>query len=558
MRTKEEISSLIDVASGRKKADIVIKNANIYDVYGGRLLKGDVAIFKDKIAGVGQYSGYEEIDGTDKYVMPTFYDTHLHFESVMIRPSEYLKISIPKGVTSYNADPHEIANVLGEKGIKFMLDDAKGIPADIHFMMPSCVPAVSEDHSGCVLNAKSVREIASKFGLFGLGELMNYVGVVNGDSDVVEKISVCDIIDGHSPRLTGNALNAYLSAGILTDHECETVEEIQEKISKGMYVMIREGSQTRNLKNSIKAVNKSNLRRFIFCTDDRNVEDLKNLGTIGNCVRLAVEECGMDPIDAITIATLNAYEAYGIKDQGAIAPGKLANIILADDYIAKKVNKVFYKGKVIAENGKPLFEINQVSTKEVENTVNVKKVTAKDLDFRFIKGMPVMEVIPNSVVTKIIHPDTKEDLNIMCCIERHDASGDIGHCYIKGINLKGGAVAQTVGHDAHNITVLGDNPEDMAIAVNSLGKDGGLVLVKDGQVIGKLPLEIAGLMTKQPADVAYEIRKELYNALNTMDYNKEFEPFMTLSFMTLIVIPDVKLNHKGLFDVTNWKYIYQE
>ncbi|MDE6401111.1 MAG: amidohydrolase family protein, partial [Clostridiales bacterium] len=470
--------------------------------------------------------------------------------------SEYLKAAIPRGVTALNADPHEIANVCGESGIKFMIADVKGIPADVHFMMPSCVPATPEDCSGCVLNAQAVKEIAEKYGLFGLGEMMNYPGVVGADDDVIKKLAVRDIIDGHAPSVCGNMLNAYLCGNILTDHECETVEEVREKISKGMYVLIREGSQTKNLKTTIKAVDNTNLRRFLFCTDDRNVEDLFEIGTVGNAVRLAVE-CGLDPVAAITIASLNAFEAYGIKKHGAIAPGYSADFLLCSDNIAQKIDKVFYHGKIVAENGKPLFNTQPASADELYGSVRIKPVTESDFKFEFKKGMPIMRVFPNTVVTETVKADSKENLNLMCCIERHNASGMIGHCYVDGFNLKNGAIAQTVGHDAHNITVLGDNPRDMMLAVNGLSCDGGLVLVKNGKLIGKLPLEIAGLMTDATAEKALKIRGELFSALAEMDYNKNIEPFMLLSFMTLIVIPDAKLNHKGLFGVSKWEYLYK-
>ena len=547
---------IIDVAAGREKADVVIKNTTVVDVLGGSLIKGDVAVCGDKFAGVGSYSGVKEIDGTGKYVMPSFYDAHLHFESVMVRPSEYLKISVPKGVTAYNADPHEIANVCGEKGIRFMLDDVRGIPADIRFMMPSCVPAAPEDHSGCVLGAADVKRIADSCGLFGLGEMMNFPGVVGCDPDVLAKLDVRPVIDGHAPGVSGNPLNAYIAAGVSTDHECESVEEALEKVSKGMYVLIREGSQTRNLRTLIKAVNKTNLRRFMFCTDDRNIEDLVGLGTIGNAVRLAVE-CGMDPIDAITIASLNANEAYGIKNTGAVAPGWTADFLVCADITAQRVEKVFYHGALVAENGQPLFSVSPADISDVTGTVHIKPVTAKDMAFPFDPARPVMRVFPGTVVTEAVKADGPEGLNLMCCIERHDASGDIGHCYVDGFRLRGGAVAQTVGHDSHNITVLGDNPEDMALAVNSLGSDGGLVVVKNGRLIGKLPLEIAGLMSSAPASEALAAREKLTEALAEMDYNRDIEPFMLLSFLTLIVIPDVKLNHKGLFSVSKWDYLYR-
>lgn len=548
------MKNIIDIAMGRKRADLVIKNATVADVFNGEWIVGDVAVCGDRIVGVGKYDGETEIDGTGKYVMPSFYDSHLHFESVMIRPSEYLKAAVPKGVTSFNADPHEIANVCGEKGIRFMIDDVRGIPADVHFMMPSCVPATPEDHSGCVLGAEQVARIGKELGLFGLGEMMNFPGVVNCDPDVMKKLNAYEIIDGHAPSVSGNALNAYVCGNIATDHECETVPEALEKVSKGMYVLVREGSQTKNLKTLVKAINQKNKRRFLFCTDDRNAEDLFELGTIGNAIRLAVQ-CGLEPIDAITIASLNAFEAYGIKKHGAIAPGYSADFLVCGDDIAQKVERVYYHGELVAQNGKALFKTTPADASALRGSVHIQPVKESDFTFEFKNGMPVMRVFPDTIVTKAVEAKSADGLNLMCSIERHDGTGMIGHCYVDGFGLKNGAIAQTVGHDAHNITALGDNAKDMKLAVEALGVDGGLVVVKNGKLLGKLPLEIAGLMTDAPAETAIAVRKKFFAALSEMEYNKDIEPFMLLSFLTLIVIPEVKLNHNGLFDVTKWKYI---
>lgn len=551
------MKKLIDVASGRVKADVVIKNATVADVFGGRFVKGDVAVCGDRIAGVGRYDGAVEIDGTGKYVVPSFYDAHLHFESVMIRPSEYLRTVVPTGVTAFNADPHEIANVAGEKGIRFMIEDAAGVPADVRFMMPSCVPSAAEDKSGYVINAADAIAIAKREKLFGLGEMMNFPGVINCDDDVMKKLEAFDIVDGHAPSVSGEPLNAYICGGITTDHECESAEEAADKVSRGMYVMLREGSQTKNLRTLIKAVNKSNMRRFLFCTDDRNVEDLFELGTIGNNIKLAVE-CGMSPIDALTIASLNACEAYGLKRRGAIAPGYFADFIVCDNDCGQHPERVYYHGGLVAENGKALFKTEPAKPDALFGSVRIKPTKESDFTFPYSDGMPIMRVFPNTVVTELAEAKSRDGLDLMCCIERHGASGAIGHCYVEGFGLKGGAVAQTVGHDAHNITVLGDNAEDMKTAVDALGADGGLTLVKGGRLIGKLPLEIGGLMTAASAEDALATRKKLLSALSTMEYNKDIEPFMLLSFLTLIVIPEVKLNHKGLFNVSEWDYVYKK
>ena len=324
-----------------------------------------------------------------------------------------------------------------------------------------------------------------------------------------------------------------------------------------MYVMLREGSQTKNLRTLIKAVNKSNMRRFLFCTDDRNVEDLFELGTIGNNIKLAVE-CGMSPIDALTIASLNACEAYGLKRRGAIAPGYFADFIVCDNDCGQHPERVYYHGGLVAENGKALFKTEPAKPDALFGSVRIKPTKESDFTFPYSDGMPIMRVFPNTVVTELAEAKSRDGLDLMCCIERHGASGAIGHCYVEGFGLKGGAVAQTVGHDAHNITVLGDNAEDMKTAVDALGADGGLTLVKGGRLIGKLPLEIGGLMTAASAEDALATRKKLLSALSTMEYNKDIEPFMLLSFLTLIVIPEVKLNHKGLFNVSEWDYVYKK
>lgn len=545
---------LINTAVGRKKAELVIKDVKVVDVFGGGIIRGDIAISGGRIAGVGSYSGETEVAGNGRYALPCYYDAHLHFESAAVRPCEYLRLTVPRGVTAYNADPHEIANVCGNAGVDFMMQDVAGLPADVHYMMPSCVPATSEDSSGARLSAKDAEEGRRK-GLFGLGEMMNVPGLLGCDKDILDKLDVYDIIDGHAPSLGGNMLSAYAAAGVMTDHECTTAEEAEERISRGMYVIMREGSQAKNVRDLIGAVTAHNYRRFMFCTDDRNLEDVSESGTIDNCVRVAVE-CGMDPVRAIAIATINAFEAYGIKRKGAIAPGYAADFMLRRELTEGMPDEVYYGGVKVAENGVPLFEKRLCSDAGMRGTVHLPALTEADFTFPMRGTMPVIEVFPHTLYTKLSYAAGAEGLNVMCCIERHRASGEIGHAYVRGFGVRGG-IAQTVGHDSHNVTVIGDNARDMFTAVKALGTDGGFAVAKDGAVIGRAELEIAGLMSGKSASDALKERKAVSEAVRRVCSAAEIEPLMLLSFLTLTVIPEVKLNTKGLFSVTENRYLYK-
>ncbi|MEG2015370.1 MAG: amidohydrolase family protein, partial [Clostridia bacterium] len=378
----QDIKHKIDCAMGRVKCDTVLKNANVVDVFCHKINKCDVAITDGKIVGLGEYSGNIEIDVEGKYVLPSFYDTHLHFESSMLTPDEYIKLIAPKGVTMINADPHEIANVCGLDGINFMLESTINSPVKINFMFPSCVPATPFDHGNAVLDSAIIAEQMKKGNFFGLAEMMNYPGVINADSDVLKKIETSNHIDGHAPRLNGKELNAYLTTGITTDHECETVDEVFEKVSKGMFVMIREGSQTKNLKYLIKSFNEYTKRRLIFCTDDRYVGDIIESGSISNCIATSIES-GVDPIDAIIMGSLNAYDCYGIPNKGAVAINYDADLIVSSDLSTLNIDMVFCGGVKIAEKGKALFDIKKANQSKVINTVNIKEVTEKDFDLPF-------------------------------------------------------------------------------------------------------------------------------------------------------------------------------
>ena len=553
--TDSERVRLIKVAGGEEKADLVIRDARIADVFGGTWMRGDVAVACGRIAGVGKYSGKEEVNGGGRYVLPAFYDAHLHFESAAVRPSEYLRLTIPRGVLSYNADPHEIANVCGMRGVEFMAEDAAGSPADVHMMMPSCVPATAEDSSGARLTADDAWR-GKAFGLFGLGEMMNVPGVLGCDADVMGKSEVFDIIDGHAPALSGSALSAYAAYGAMTDHECTTAEEADERVSRGMYVIMREGSQAKNVRALCGAVNDMNASRFMFCTDDRNLEDVAERGTIDNCVRVAVS-CGMAPLRAVTLASLNACRAYGIPRKGAIAPGYAADFFICDDPAECIADEVYYGGRLVARDGKPLFGRGGADASAFRGTVRLPDLTEKDFAFPFSRGMPVIEVFPDTLFTRLSRAESADGLNLMCCIERHRASGEIGHAYVRGFGVRGGAVAQTVGHDSHNVTVLGDNARDMLLAVRALGRDGGFAVASGGKVMAECGLDIAGLMSSKSASDALAERRALRAAVSLLGHAEGIEPLMLLSFLTLTVIPEAKLNTKGLYDVTHGKYVYR-
>lgn len=545
---------ILKAAQGLIKSDIVFKSAKVVDVFCHEILVCDVAIFDGTIVGLGQYEGNIEIDAQNKYLMPSFIESHVHIESSMLSPAEYAKIVAEKGVTTVIADPHEITNVLGEAGIKYMMESAKSVPVDIRFMMPSCVPATEFDNAGVVINSDNTKKLLEKYNFLGLGEMMNYPGVLNCDDDVLEKIDFTDIVDGHAPAASGNELNAYICAGIKTDHECITADEVKEKIRKGMYIQIREGTQSKDLEQLIGAITPYTLRRLLFCTDDRYLGDIINDGSISNCIKKAVS-LGVDPIDAIIISTINPSECYSLGKVGAIASGYKADLILSDDITAQQIVSVYKDGVEIVKDGVAVFEGEIIDNSDVIGTVVIDEICSEDLEIEFNSDIPVIQVLPNSLYTKKIYKDSPYGLNICAVIERHKGTGNIGKCFIDGFKMKSGAIAQTIGHDSHNITVIGENTRDMAIAVNALGKNGGMSVVKDGEVLAVFELPIAGLMSDKDAQNVLSEHKMLLKAARNIEMNNEIDPFMMLSFLSLLVIPEIKLSDKGIFDVVNWKMI---
>ena len=536
----------------------LFKSINVVDVFNHEIKECDVLIDDDKIISIGKIDGIENIvDCKGKYMYPSFIDTHLHFESSQLRPSEYLKLAIAYGTTAFIADPHEITNVCGEDGIKFIKEDIKDIPADIKIMMPSCVPATPLEYNKVKIDADETIRLTKKYDLYGLGEMMDIIGVLNDDKEVLKKIKYFKdnnmIVDGHAPLMSGVFLDKYILAGMYTDHEVFTKEEALERVSKGVTVQVRNGSAAKDLKEVIKAVNKDNISYFVFATDDKEPEELEAKGTIIDAIKQAIKY-GIDKIDAIKIASLNGYRAYKLSNRGAIAIGYFANFIIAPDLEFDKNIDVYYMGKLVAKNNRSLFKTSKTDISKVISTIHRSEINLKDLELDFDKSKPVMEIIPHSLITNKIYCNNDKNLNRMYSIERHHNTNLIGKCFVKGFNLKNGAICQTISHDSHNIIALGDKIEDILDVINALGKDGGIAIKVDNKIT-YLKLDIAGLMSSSSYQDVLKKRKELLFATKKLSMNNDINPIMLLSFLSLIVIPDVKLTCKGLYSMLEQKYI---
>lgn len=566
----EKIKRRIDIAAGRIQPSLVLKNGKIINVFSGEILEDDIAIDEGEIVGIGNYEGIEEIDLKGKYVSPGFIDSHVHIESSMVTPSEFAKVVVPRGTTSIIADPHEIANVCGIDGIEYILEASENIPLGVYVMLPSCVPATNFENAGAVLKAEDLKELINHKRVLGLGELMDYPNVIKGEESIIDKLIMADgkIVDGHGPVIKDKDLNAYAVAGVRTEHECSTVEEMLDRLRLGMYILIREGSAAKNLKTLIKAVNKENSRRCLFCADDKHPEDILLNGHIDHNIRLAVEE-GIDPISAIQMATINAAECYGLKGLGAIAPGYDADIVILEDLQNFKVSKVFKKGKLVGENNKALFSVDISNNSKVIDTVNIKPLTEEDLKIKLESDtINVIKVLPHSLVTEKVERKVEleeqffkysndKDILKMVVIERHKGTGNIGIGLVENFGLNGGAIASTIAHDSHNLIVIGDNDKDILLAIEEVAKvGGGVTTVAKGKILKTLELPIGGLMSTEPIEKVNADLAEMLNiAYEKLGVNREIEPFMTLAFLALPVIPDLKLTDMGLFDVINFKFI---
>ena len=573
--TKDELKNLIDTAAGRKKADLVIKNCKIVNVFSGEIENGEIAITAGKIIGTGavEYDGKEIFDAEGKFAAPGFIDAHIHIESSYISPEQLGSMLVPHGGTTIIAHPHEIANVCGLEGIRYMIEAAKNTKLNIIYTMPSCVPATPFEDAGAIIEAEDMEKLFADENIVGLGEFMNVPGVINADDKVLNKLMLAKkfskLTDGHAPNLMRKDLNAYICAGILGDHECTTIEEMKERISKGMYVLMREGSACHDLRALLKGVTERNSSRILLCSDDRQPKTILSEGHLDNHLRICVKE-GIDPIIAIRMATLNAAEAFRLHDRGAIAPGLRADIVLLDDLKDFNVRKVWIDGELVAEDKKYLLKVETYDISTVRGSVKVKDFSADRLKMQLKSNkVNVIKILPDGVVTKKIIAkvksdaegdfifDAAQDICKVAVIERHQGTGKVGLGLLNGYGIKAGAIAVSVAHDSHNIIVAGVNNFEMAAAVEKLIEmDGGMVLVKDGKVISSIALPIAGLMS---LDSGEELEKKLSalhkKAHEELKISEEVEPVMTLTFMSLPVIPEIKLTDRGLFDYASFKFI---
>ena len=556
---------IIAVAAGREPADLVLKNATYLNVFSNELCRGDIAVAEGLIVGMGEYSGTREVDVSGKVVCPGLIDAHIHLESSLVSPTEFAKAVLPHGTTTVITDPHEIANVMGTDGIEFMLEATEGLPVDVHFMLPSCVPATPLDESGANLDYRAIDSFYDHPRVLGLAEMMNYVGIINGDSTAVEKIVASQShhkkIDGHAPGLSGKDLNAYISAGVYSDHECATLEDALEKLQKGQFIMIREGTAARNLDALLPLLVPQYYSRCMFATDDKHPSDLLEGGHIDYIVRRAIQ-AGVDPIIAVKVASHHAARYFLLNNKGAIAPGYLADFVVVDSLEHFEVEQVFKRGKLCFKDGEvTAFETPQVDEmlhRNARDTFHVAKLT--EADFADSRPRGVIGMVPGEIVSTdegyADRIDLDRDILKIAVIERHKNTHHIGIGYLQGYGLKRGAVATSISHDSHNIIVVGANEADMAAAANRIVEmHGGITVVKDGQELRGVQLEIAGLMSERPLREVNDDLEAAKDAAFTLGVSREIDPFMTLSFMSLPVIPQLRLTTRGVVDVITQQYV---
>ena len=564
-----KLEKIIKVARGLEKADLVIKNANIINVLSEEIHKGDIAISDGIIAGIKEgYDGGKEIDANGAFVSPAFIDGHVHLESSMLLPHEFAKAVIPCGTTTVITDPHEISNVLGLHGISYMHEAVKNLPLNVYTMLPSCVPATPYETSGFDLNSYDLALLIDSPWVLGIAEMMNYSGLLNLDKNVLAKLELAKSkgkrIDGHAPFLSGKDLCAYAASGVKSDHECTNPDEAKEKIRLGMYIMIREGTAAKDLDALIPVLKEKNTRKCMFVTDDRHPRDLKV--HINDMVRRAVD-AGVDVIKAVQIGSLNTAEYFGLKNQGAIAPGYRADMLILPDLKTFKPDMVIKDGKIVAKEGELLKTSVKFEKPSVRSSINVRWIEKKDFEIKGTsKFVNTIEIIPHQLVTKssvceakfengFLNSNTETDTLKILVMERHRATGNIGKGFVKGFNLKSGAIASTVAHDSHNMIIVGTNDFDMYTAAVELVKmQGGKVVVKDGKIIAKLPLPIAGLISDKDFDYVVKHCEELNNAAKELGCTLD-DAFMTMSFLSLPVIPELKITDKGLFSTKKWDFV---
>ena len=551
----------MQIAEGRKKAPLVFKNAVIADVFTGRLRQADVAVAGEYIVGVGSYSGEEEVDLTGKFLIPGLVDAHMHFESSLVSPRLFLERIVPCGTTTVIADPHEIVNVAGMRGLEYMTQESRGIAPRVHWMAPSCVPANALETNGADFGPSEMRRALRKDTLFGLGEVMDVPSVLACDPEMMEKLSMFQRIDGHAPGVTGKSLNAYRLAGIATDHECSTFEQALERVELGFYVQIRQGTAARNLDAIVSGIVREKLPtdRFLFCTDDKHLDDVRKNGHINFCVRRAIE-LGLRPVEAIRMATFNPAQAYGLKNQGAIAPGYLADLAVLSDLSLVEPEEVYIGGQRVWKKGEAYALPNHGCNPFLKRTVKLPELTREQLKLPVRPDFPVIGIIPGEIVTKKLLMDPPEQdgyftpvngLLKIAVVERHGRNGHVAVGIVSGIGLRGGAIGSTIAHDSHNLILVGDNDEDMLAAAKELQRcQGGYTLVSGGKPLMTLPLPIGGLFTNDRKVNVEEIAARMKEMAHDMGVEEGIDPFMTLSFLSLPVIPELRIIDAGIYDVT--------
>ncbi|MBC1478797.1 adenine deaminase [Listeria welshimeri] len=577
MENLKQLQERVAVSDGREKADLVIKNGRIVNVFSGEIMEGDIAIKNGYIAGIGDFSEAEQImDAAGEFIVPGFIDAHVHVESAMVTPAEFARVLLPNGVTTIVTDPHEIANVAGEKGIEFMLEDAKGAPLDMFVMLPSSVPATEGEHNGETLHAKKLHPLYKHEKVIGLAEVMDFPSVAKGSSDILTKIIDAKKeggrIDGHGAGLTSADLNNYLAVGIRTDHESTNAKEAVDRLRAGMFVMLREGTVGRDLLQTISAVSEKNSHRFCFCTDDKLINDLITEGSINYNIRLAIEN-NIDPITAIQMATINAANCHNLPYLGAVAAGYQADIVFLKDLQTIEISKVLKNGQVVVENGarnEAAFE-KQHSETFISPKIQ-HHLSKQDLELPltnvtcYVIGMKQNNLFTEKLMEQVnvengkFVPSIKKDLLKMAVVERHHNTGCVGVGIVKGFGLKEGAIATTVAHDSHNIVAVGASDEAMEKAINYVTEMGGGIAVVDGtgKVLHDLALPVAGLLSNKPYEEVERDLAGLLKAFNQISDAKGFDPFLTLSFLTLPVIPELKLTDQGLFDFATFQIIPNE
>ena len=556
---------IIAAAAGREPADLVLKNATFVNVFSNELSTMDIAVAEGLIVGMGSYQGRSEVDCTGKIVLPGFLDAHIHLESSLVSPTEFVKAVLPHGTTTVVTDPHEIANVMGTDGIEYMLQATENLPVDVRFMLPSCVPATPLDESGAILDYRAIDSFYDHPRVQGLAEMMNFVGAINGDEQTVEKIVAAQAhhkkIDGHAPDLQGNDLNAYIAAGVYSDHECHDVKDAIAKLERGQFIMIREGTAARNLEALMPLLTGKYADRCMFCTDDKHPNDLLEKGHIDYIVKKAIS-LGADPITAVKVACHNAARYFLLNNRGGISPGYLADFVIIDNFQDFNIEQVYKKGVLMVDHGEiqdfPSPEIEPYLVERAHKTFHVATLTAEDFAEKRPRG--IIGMVDGEITTVDAgysdRIDVEYDVLKIAVVERHKNTHHIGIGYIQGYGLKSGAVATSISHDSHNIIVVGTNETDMAAAVNRVVElNGGIVVWDGGQPVAEVPLAIAGIMSDEPLVTVNEKLETAKDAAHKLGVNPGIDPFMTLSFMALPVIPSLRITTRGVFDVTTQSYV---